>query len=115
MLHALLVPAPMPSAKIPRRDGSAAAAVPGVVCVLFGEDVPHNFVRVDVPGQTVAVAALKASMEVLATDRVRFHGEPVALVVAESEDALAEACDLVEIDYEDLPAVFDPAQALADG
>src|SRR5258706_472455 len=115
MLHAHLVRAPMPSAKITRRDGSAAAAVPGVVCVLFGEDVPHNVIWVDVPGQTVEVAALKASMEVLATDRVRFHGEPVALVVADSEDALAEACELVDIDYEELPGVFDPAEALADG
>ncbi len=88
MLHARLVRAPVPSAKITRRDRSAAAAVPGVVCVLFGEDVPHNIIWVDVPGQTVEVAALKASMEVLATDRVRFHGEPVALVVADSDEAL---------------------------
>jgi len=115
MLHARLVRSPVPSARVTRRDASAALAVPGVVCVLFGEDVPHNTVWVDVPGQTVEVAALKASMEVLATGRVRFHGEPVALVVAETEDALAQACELVEIDYEDLPGVYDPAEALADG
>src|SRR6266571_7700700 len=115
MLHARLVRAPVPSAKITRRDRAAAAAVPGVVCVLFGEDVPHNIIWVDVPGQTVEVAALKASMEVLATDRVRFHGEPVALVVADSDEALAEACDLVDIEYEELPGVFDPTQALAEG
>ena len=113
MLHARLVRAPVPSAKITRRDAAAAAAVPGVACVLFGEDVPHNLIWVDVPGQTVEVAALKASMEVLATDRVRFHGEPVALVVADSEEALTEACDLVDIEYEELPGVFDPAEALA--
>ena len=115
MLHARLVRAQVPSATIARRDGSAAAAVPGVVCVLFGEDVPHNVIWVDVPGQTVEVAALKASMEVLATDRVRFHGEPVALVVADSEEALAEACELVDIEYEELPGVFDLTEALADG
>jgi xanthine dehydrogenase molybdenum-binding subunit len=113
MLHARLVRSPVPSASITRRDPAAALAVPGVVCVLFGEDVPHNLIWVDVPGQTVEVAALKASMEVLATGRVRFHGEPVALVVAETEDALAEACDLVEVDYQELPAVFDPGEALA--
>jgi CO/xanthine dehydrogenase Mo-binding subunit len=115
MLHARLVRSPVPSARITARDASQALAVPGVVGVLFGEDVPHNVIWVDVPGQTVEVAALKASMEVLATDRVRFHGEPVALVIAETEDALAEACDLVAVDYEELPAVFDPDQALADG
>src|ERR1022692_1721589 len=115
MLHARLVRPPLPSARIVRRDAAAALAAPEVVCVLFGENVPHNVIRVDVPGQTVEVAALKASMEVLATDRIRFHGEPVALVVAETEDALAEACELVEIDYEDLPGVFDPDVALTDG
>jgi CO/xanthine dehydrogenase Mo-binding subunit len=115
MLHARLVRSPVPSARITARDASAALAVPGVVGVLFGEDVPHNVIWVDVPGQTVEVAALKASMEVLATERVRFHGEPVALVVAETEDALAEACDLVAVDYEELPAVFEPEDALAGG
>jgi len=114
VLHARLVRCPVPSAKIARRDATQALAVPGVVAVLFGEDVPHNLIRVDVPGQAVEVAALKASMEVLATDRVRFHGEPVALVVAETEDVLAEACDLVEVDYAELPAVFEPADALQD-
>ena len=54
-------------------------------------------------------------MQVLATDRVRFHGEPIALVIAETEDALAVACDLVEVEYEDLPVVSDPFEALADG
>jgi CO/xanthine dehydrogenase Mo-binding subunit len=115
MLHARLVRSPVPSARITGRDAGAALAVPGVVAVLFGEDVPHNLIWVDVPGQTVEVAALKASMEVLATDRVRFHGEPVALVVAETEDALAQACEQVVIDYEELPAVFEPGQALAPG
>jgi CO/xanthine dehydrogenase Mo-binding subunit len=115
MLHARLVRSPVPSARITARDASSALAVPGVVSVLFGEDVPHNMIWVDVPGQTVEVAALKASMEVLATDRVRFHGEPVALVIAETEEALGEACDLVVVDYEELPAVFEPEEALADG
>jgi CO/xanthine dehydrogenase Mo-binding subunit len=115
MLHARLVRSPVPSARITARDAGAALAVPGVVSVLFGEDVPHNVIWVDVPGQTVEVAALKASMEVLATDRVRFHGEPVALVIAETEEALAEACDLVTVEYEELPAVFEPDQALAPG
>ena len=112
MLHARLVRAQIPSARLTRRAGDAARAVPGVVAVLFGEDVPNNEIRVDVPGQTIAVGALKASMQVLATDRVRFHGEPIALVIAETEDALAIACDLVEVEYEDLPVVSDPIAAL---
>jgi CO/xanthine dehydrogenase Mo-binding subunit len=115
MLHARLVRSQVPSARLIRRDASAAREVPGVVSVLFGEDVPNNHIRVDVPGQMVAVGALKASMQVLATERVRFHGEPIALVVGETEDALAVACDLVEVEYDDLPVVSDPDAALADG
>jgi xanthine dehydrogenase molybdenum-binding subunit len=115
MLHARLVRAQVPSARLIRRDREAALASPGVVGVLFGEDVPHNEIRVDVPGQTVAIEALQASMQVLATDRVRFHGEPLALVVAESEDALAVACDLVEVELDELSVVSDPIDSLADG
>jgi CO/xanthine dehydrogenase Mo-binding subunit len=115
MLHARLVRAQAPSATIVRRDASHALEMPGVVSVLFGEDVPNNTVWVDVPGQTIEVAALKASMEVLATRRVRFHGEPIALVVAETEDALAEACEAIEVELADLPGVFDPDDALRDG
>ncbi|MEP6757849.1 MAG: xanthine dehydrogenase family protein molybdopterin-binding subunit [Actinomycetota bacterium] len=114
MLHARLVRSQVPSARLTRRDVTAAVAVPGVISVLLGEDVPNNEIRVDVPGQTIAVGALQASMQVLATDRVRFHGEPIALVIAETEDALAIACELVEVEYEDMPVVSDPEAALAD-
>jgi CO/xanthine dehydrogenase Mo-binding subunit len=115
MLHARVVRSQVPSARLTRRDASTARAVPGVVAVLLGEDVPNNDIRVDVPGQTVAVGALKATMQVLATERVRFHGEPIALVIAETEDALAIACELVEVEYDDLPVISDPTEALADG
>ncbi len=115
MFHARLVRAQVPSARITRRDTAAARALPGVIAVLLGEDVPNNEISVDVPGQTIAVGALKARMQILATERVRFHGEPVALVIAEYEDALAAACEAVEVEYEDLPVIADPDTALADG
>lgn len=114
MLHARLVRSTVPSARLVARDVSEAAAVPGVVAVLLGEDVPNNTVWVDVPGQTTELRAMKASMQVLATDRVRFHGEPVALIVAEREDVLAEAEEAVRIEYEDLPVVGSPQDALAE-
>jgi CO/xanthine dehydrogenase Mo-binding subunit len=115
MLRAGLVRSPVPSARIVRRDAAGALKVPGVVAVLFGEDVPHNEVWVDVPGQAIEVAPLKANMEILATERVRFQGEPVALVIAETEEALTEASERVEVDYAEAPGVFDPELALADG
>jgi len=115
MLHARLVRSVVPSARLTRRDVTAARQVPGVVAVLLGEDVPNNEISVDVPGQTIAVGALKARMQILATERVRFHGEPIALVIAETEDALAEACEAVEVELEELPVISEPAQALAEG
>jgi len=115
MLHARLVRSQVPSARLVKRDVSEALKMPGVVAVLLGEDVPNNEVWVDVPGQTTEVVALKASMHVLATERVRFHGEPIALVVAESEDVLAAAIEAVRVEYDLLPGVFDPERALAEG
>src|SRR5262249_56348316 len=79
MLHARLVRAPVPSAKITRRDAATAAAVPGVACILFGADGPHNVIWADVPGQTVEVAALKAGLEGRAPGQVRVHGRPAGL------------------------------------
>jgi CO/xanthine dehydrogenase Mo-binding subunit len=115
MLHARLVRSQMPSARLTRRDVSAAMRLPGVVAVLLGEDVPNNEISVDVPGQTIALGALRARMQILATDRVRFHGEPIALVIAEQEDALAAACEAVEIHYDELPVISEPEQALVEG
>ncbi len=114
-LHARLVRSQVPSARLVRRDVAAAREVPGVVAVLLGEDVPNNEIRVDVPGQTVEVGALKASMQVLASERVRFHGEPIALVVAETEDALAQAVELVQIEYDQLPVIADTEASVTDG
>ena len=111
-LHARLVRSIVPHARILRRDISGALAIPGVVAVLLGEDVPNNEVWVDVPGQETEVAALKASMYVLATTRVRYQGEPIALVVTESEDVFAAAEQAIEIDYEDLPGVYTTAEAM---
>ncbi len=113
MLHAAVKRSDVPHARLLRVDTAAAEAVEGVVCVLTAKDVPENTVWVDVPGQTFEVGALKARMDVLAEGVVRYHGEPVALVAAETEDAAVAALDLIEVEYEELPVVTDPEQALA--
>lgn len=112
MLYAHLVRSWMPSARIVRRDATRARQLPGVVAVLFGEDVPNNEVTFDVPGQQFEIKALKASGCVLATERIRYHGEPIALVIASTEDVLTEAEALMDIELEELPGVFDAESAL---
>jgi len=115
MLHAVLKRADVPHARLLRVDTSAAESVPGVASVLTAKDVPENTVWVDVPGQTFQVGALKARMNVLADGVVRYHGEPIAIVAAESEDAALASVELIDVQYEELPVVTDPAAALEEG
>jgi xanthine dehydrogenase molybdenum-binding subunit len=113
MLHAVVVRSPYASARIRRINTARATAMTGVVAVLTAADVPRNTLWTDVPGQTTAVGPLRARLHVLAEDRVRHQGEPVALIAAETEEDARIAADAVEIDYEPLPGVFDPEAALA--
>ena len=112
MLHAMLKRSDIPHGRIIHLDVSAAKAIDGVVDVFTAADVPQNTVWVDVPGQTLEVGALKARSNVLAAEVVRYHGEPVALVAAETEDAALAALDAIEVEYEPLPVVTDPMAAL---
>ena len=111
MLYGKVFRSTKPSAKIKRLDVSKAKALDGVVCVLTAEDVPHNESVKNVVGQTTEVGLLEATNQVLARDRVRYFGEAIALVAAESLEIAKEALELIEVDYEDLPAVFDPLEA----
>lgn len=115
MLHAVLHRADRPHARILSVDTSTARALAGVAGVYVADDVPLNSVWVDVPGQTLEVGALKALSNVLADGVVRYHGEPVALVAAESEQIARTAAALIEVQYEDLPVIDDPERALDDG
>ena len=115
MLHGRIVRSPYPSARIVRLDARAAAALPGVVAVLTARDVPRNELRMELPGRMAeaTAGAVLATQPVLADARVRFQGEPVAAIAAETPEAAAAAADLVEVEYEELPGVYDPLAALA--
>src|SRR5262249_43059082 len=78
-------------------------------------DVRRNELGRELPGRMAeaTAGAVLATQPVLAADRVRFHGEPVVAIAAESPEVAAHAADLVEIEYEDLPGVYDPLAALA--
>src|SRR5262245_8104880 len=117
MLHGLIVRSPYASARIVRIDTQAAAALPGVAAVLTHADVPRNELRMELPGRMAeaTAGAVLATQPVLAVDRVRFQGEPVVAIAAESPEIADRAADLIEIEYEEIPGVFDPVEALRPG
>ncbi len=95
---------PLPHAKIVKVDASRAKALPGVRAALTGEDLP-----------AVYVGSRMKDMPVLARERVRFVGDPVAAVAAESPAIAEEALSLIEVEYRELPIVSDPLEAMRPG
>ena len=112
MLYGRVVRGQLPSARIVSVDVTQARALPGVVAVITAADVPCNRIVEMASG---GLAELEVAMPVLATDRVRFLGEPVALIAAVSQQIADEAAELVWVEYEETPGVFDVEAALADG
>ena len=115
MLHAVVLRSPYPSARIVRVDTARAKAMDGVAAVLTAQDVPRNALATDVPGQTTAIGPLRATLHVLAEDRVRHQGEPLALVAAETLERARAAAEAIEVEYEPTPGVFSPEAALLPG
>src|SRR3989442_6798556 len=115
MLHGVVLRPLYPWAGTKNVDATRAASMRGVAAIMTAKDVPRNTLWTDVPGQTTAVGSLRAKLHVLAEDRVRHQGEPVALVAAETEEQAREAAEAIAVEYELLPGVFDPAQALEPG
>jgi len=116
MLHAAFVRSPLAHARVLAVDVSAAQALPGVVAVLTGADLDAMTVRG--PDPLLALMGGPGPMPeytLLATDKVRFVGDPVAVVIAESRYLAEDGCELVEVDYEDLPPVASAVLALDAG
>jgi CO/xanthine dehydrogenase Mo-binding subunit len=111
MVYGKLVRAQMPSARITGVDISAALEVPRVVTVLTAADVPHNAIVEEASG----LGMTPVSMPVLAADRIRYAGEPIAVVAAETPEAAEAAAELVIVETEDLLGVFTPEEALESG
>ncbi len=116
MLHAAFVRSPLAHGLVLSVDVSAAQALPGVVAVLTGADLE----AMTVPGPDPLMALLgwagpTPEFTLLATDKVRFMGDPVAIVIAESRYLAEDGCELVEVDYDDLPPVVDAVFALDPG
>ncbi len=101
MLWSAILYSPLPHARITRVDARAARAMPGVHAVLTGDDL----------GDVLWGRRIR-DWPLLARDRVRFIGDRVAVVAAESPDIAECAIQAIEVEYEELPAVFDPLEAL---
>lgn len=105
-LHAAILRSSHAHARIVAIRTDAARALPGVAAVLTGADIQKL--------SSSLVVGVKAPIECwpVATDRVRYVGEPVAVVVASSRYVAEDALDLIDMDYEPLPAIVDPVAAL---
>ena len=109
LFHAAILRSPHAHARIKSVDASGAMDVPGVVGVLTGEDVGAM--------SKTFPAALPARMKYFsaAVDKVRYVGEPVAVVVATDRYVAEDACEAIRVDYEPLPVVTEAEAAIEDG
>jgi CO/xanthine dehydrogenase Mo-binding subunit len=101
MLHGRILRSPYPHARISRIDTSKAKALIGVKAVVTSEDTPK-----------IRFGPRTDDWTILAMDKVRFIGDEVAAVAALDEETAEEALGLIRVDYEELPAVFDPLEAM---
>lgn len=104
MLHAAILRSPFPHARIVSIDAGAARALPGVRAVVTGADV-----------RPARLGRRLQDWPVLAWDRVRFVGDRVAAVAADTRAQAEDALARIAVEYEELPAVFDPESAMAAG
>lgn len=104
--HVAFVTIPVGCAEIESIDTEAAKSVAGVVAVMTAADLPQPVARFGISHQ---------DRPILAIDTVNFHGEPVAAVVAESEDLARAAAELVQVHYREVAGVYTVDAALADG
>ena len=111
--HVAILRSPFAHARIRSIDKAAALRLRGVVDVVTGDDIRHlgSLPRASVIPEEVH----SPRTPILAEDKARFVGEPVAAVVAATKEAARDALDLIEVDYEPLPVASDPEAALAEG
>lgn len=102
MLHVATVHSPHAHARIVDIDTSEAEALPGVQAVVTGDDVPNTRFGAGIDDESI-----------LPKEKVRFIGEAVVAVAAETEKLAQKASDLIDVEYEELPAVFDMQEALS--
>ncbi|MBI2934978.1 MAG: molybdopterin-dependent oxidoreductase [Chloroflexi bacterium] len=106
MLYGKILRSPLPHARILNVDTRRALGLPGVKAVITGKDTS---------GRKYGVYARSADQSPLALDKVRYVGDEVAAVAAIDQETAEEALGLINVDYEELPAVFDAEEAIRPG
>ena len=105
MLHARVLRSPSPHARLLKVDTSRAEHLPGVVAVLTGVDFgPASDME-------LLYGGMKGDQPVVARDKVRYVGEPIAVIAAETPETAERALSFIDVEYEDLIPVFDPFEA----
>ncbi|MBI2880480.1 MAG: molybdopterin-dependent oxidoreductase [Candidatus Tectomicrobia bacterium] len=104
MLHGAILRSRYPHARILRVDAGKAGRLPGVRAVVTSRDVPRVRYGITIFDQTL-----------FEPEKVRYLGNEIAAVAATDPDIAQEALSLIEVEYEELPAVFDPLEAMAEG
>ncbi len=115
MVHLAILRSPYAHANIRSVDTSKAKTMPGVLAVIVGADIPWNPLPMAWPAGGSTVKNNVSTPRVLATDSVKWTGEGVAAVVAETEAQAVDALEAIEVDYEPLPAVVDAEKATQPG
>ena len=115
MLHATFVRSEYAHAYIQGIDKSAAETLPGVVAVVTGDDIKDEIKSMPQPVVVPNLPANYPTFWPLAVGKVKFHGEPVALILARDKYIAADAAECVYVDYEALPVLLDAEAALAEG
>ena len=113
--HVAIVRSPHANARVLRVDLKAALALPGVVAAADGEEVRRRTNPIPEGWDTSVIGARRVDWYALAAERVRYVGEAVAVVVASDRPTALRAAELVEVDYQPLPAVTDAERALEPG
>lgn len=106
MLWGKILTSPLPHARIKKVDTSKALALPGVKAILTGKDVTDTM---------YGVSPARYDEHILAKEKVRHVGDEIAAVAAVDEQTCRQALELIEVEYEELEAVFDPFKAMQEG
>lgn len=112
MLHLTFFRSDRAHATVNSIDTSKAMALPGIVAIVTGEDIKEKILSMPQPVVQPGLPAKFPKHWPLAVGKVKFHGEPVAAIVSRNKYIGADAAELIEVDYTDLPYVGDPESAL---